>query len=73
VPVGQQVKRFCCSCAALLACAIGVGVSPVALANAAPYENCTDARANGDANIPSSSDRYGSHLDRDGDGMGCES
>ncbi|MCV7130142.1 excalibur calcium-binding domain-containing protein [Mycolicibacterium vanbaalenii] len=52
---------------------MGVGVSPVALANAAPYENCTDARANGDANIPSSSDRYGSHLDRDGDGMGCES
>lgn len=50
--------------------AIAVGVAPAAVA--APYKNCTEARANGDVNIPSSSDRYGSHLDRDGDGVGCE-
>jgi hypothetical protein len=39
----------------------------------APYENCTEARQNGDSDIPSSSDKYGSWLDRDGDGIGCES
>jgi len=39
----------------------------------APYKNCTQARANGDTNIPTSSDKYGTHLDRDGDGIGCES
>jgi hypothetical protein len=43
------------------------------LANAAPYENCGEARQNGDSNIPSSSDKYGPWLDSDGDGVGCES
>ncbi|PRC46263.1 calcium-binding protein [Mycobacterium sp. ITM-2017-0098] len=61
------------SCAALLVCATGMGVAPVAVAGSAPYENCTEARSNGDTNIPSSSDEYGSHLDSDGDGIGCES
>ncbi len=51
--------------------AIAVGAAPAAVA--APYKNCSEARANGDTNIPSNSDKYGSHLDRDGDGIGCES
>jgi hypothetical protein len=50
----------------------GVLAAP-AVANAVPYKNCTQARANGDSDIPSSSDKYGSWLDRDGDGIGCES
>lgn len=57
--------------ASALAIAGGVVLAPVAMA--APYKNCSEARANGDTNIPASSDRYGSHLDRDGDGVGCES
>jgi len=44
-----------------------------AISNAAHYKNCTEARANNDTNIPSSSDKHGSHLDSDGDGIGCES
>ncbi|MCV7194006.1 excalibur calcium-binding domain-containing protein [Mycolicibacterium brumae] len=56
------------------ALAIGVlGVTAAPAAVAAPYKNCSEARANGDTDIPSSSDKYGSHLDRDGDGIGCES
>ncbi|WP_235666172.1 excalibur calcium-binding domain-containing protein [Mycolicibacterium chitae] len=43
------------------------------MASAAPFKNCTEARSNGYSNIPSSSEYYGSHLDRDGDGIGCES
>lgn len=43
--------------------------APVPLA---PYKNCTEARNNNDCNIPSSSDKYQSKLDRDGDGIGCE-
>ncbi|MGV1004881.1 MAG: excalibur calcium-binding domain-containing protein [Candidatus Nanopelagicales bacterium] len=39
---------------------------------AAPYKNCTQAKQNGDCDIPSSSDKYQSKLDRDGDGLGCE-
>ncbi len=37
-----------------------------------PYKNCNDARAHGDAPVYSSNPRYGLHLDRDGDGVGCE-
>ncbi len=58
--------------AAALVAGFGVLAAPV-VANAAPYKNCTEARANNDTNIPSTSDKYGSHLDRDGDGIGCES
>lgn len=38
----------------------------------APYANCSQAKANGDCNIPSSSPYYQAKLDRDGDGIGCE-
>jgi len=50
--------------------AVAVGAAPTAFA--APYKNCSEARDNGDVNIPSSSDKYGPHLDRDDDGIGCE-
>ncbi len=38
----------------------------------APYKNCTEAKQNGDCDIPATSDLYQSKLDRDGDGLGCE-
>lgn len=56
----------------------GIAVSaPLALASAvpaqaAPYSNCSQARQNGDCDIPAGSDKYQSKLDRDGDGLGCE-
>lgn len=36
------------------------------------YENCTEAKANGDCDIPQGSSRYCSQQDRDGDGAACE-
>ncbi len=49
-------------------------ISAVPVANAQqPYRNCSEARANGDTNIPYDSPYYGPHLDRDHDGIGCES
>lgn len=51
--------------------AVAIGVAPAA--SAAPYKNCTEARANGDANITSDSPYYGPWLDKDQDGVGCES
>jgi hypothetical protein len=36
------------------------------------YENCDAARADGAAPVYSGDPGYGSHLDRDGDGIGCE-
>ena len=55
--------------------ALAAGISTVGFAppaQAAPYANCTQAKSNGDCDIPSSSDKYQSKLDRDGDGLGCE-
>lgn len=36
------------------------------------YDNCSDARAAGAAPVHRGEPGYGSHLDRDGDGVGCE-
>jgi hypothetical protein len=36
------------------------------------YANCTEARAAGAAPVRIGEPGYGSHLDRDGDGIGCE-
>ncbi|WP_373687051.1 excalibur calcium-binding domain-containing protein [Streptomyces lunaelactis] len=36
------------------------------------YENCTAVRAAGAAPIHAGDPGYGRHLDRDGDGVGCE-
>lgn len=37
------------------------------------YPNCTAARKAGKSNIRRGQPGYGSHLDRDGDGVACES
>lgn len=37
------------------------------------YRNCSEARAAGAAPVRRGHPGYGPHLDRDGDGMGCES
>ena len=55
--------------------AAAIGTAAPAIATPlpqAPYKNCTQARENGDCDIPASSDKYQSKLDRDGDGIGCE-
>ncbi|PIC77939.1 hypothetical protein CSV74_03675 [Sporosarcina sp. P19] len=36
------------------------------------YQNCTAAKAAGAAPVYSDDPGYGPHLDRDGDGVGCE-
>ena len=36
------------------------------------FPNCTAARAAGAAPVRAGQKGYGSHLDRDGDGIGCE-
>jgi hypothetical protein len=37
-----------------------------------PFRNCTEARAAGAAPVRRGDPGYGSHLDRDNDGIGCE-
>ena len=53
-----------------------IGFSALSVAPAAavtlPFPNCDTAEAAGVYNIPASSAAYGTHLDRDGDGFGCD-
>lgn len=39
---------------------------------AVTYKTCSDAYADGVANIPRGDASYAAHLDRDGDGLGCD-
>ncbi|MEV0226353.1 LAETG motif-containing sortase-dependent surface protein [Streptomyces sp. NPDC050704] len=36
------------------------------------FKNCTEAYESGHSNIPKGDPHYGTHLDRDGDGIGCD-
>jgi hypothetical protein len=63
--------------AAKAAAAKTVPVAPVAPAvpaapAAAPFANCTAARAAGAAPVYRGTPGYGTHLDRDADGIGCD-
>ena len=66
------MKKLLATALAATALAAPLALAAATPAQAVPYSNCTQARANGDCDIPSSSDRYQSKLDRDGDGIGCE-
>lgn len=58
--------------AAFVAVAAAIGAAPAASADA-PYPDCKTAAADGRYDIPSDDPAYGPWLDRDRDGIGCES
>ncbi|MEE1938399.1 excalibur calcium-binding domain-containing protein [Streptomyces sp. TRM 70361] len=62
--------------AAVAVSAVALAVLPSVTAAAHgggnPFKNCTAAYDAGHSNIPASSPHYGTHLDRDGDGIGCD-
>lgn len=51
---------------------IGAAVAPPTQADR-PYRNCTEARKDGRSNIPRGDPAYQPKLDRDNDGIACES
>src|SRR4051812_26353527 len=62
---------------AVLSLATVVGFSilsatPAMATTMGAYENCSAAAAQGVYNIPAGAPGYGTHLDRDLDGIGCE-
>lgn len=61
--------------AVVTAAALGMALAPTAaLAHdgSHPFENCTAAYAAGYSDIQKGDEHYGKHLDRDGDGTGCD-
>ncbi|MFC5955865.1 excalibur calcium-binding domain-containing protein [Streptomyces pratens] len=63
-----------CKSAAVTVAALALATLPVttAVAHEGVFKNCPAAYAAGYSNIPASSEHYGKHLDRDGDGIGCD-
>lgn len=51
---------------------LGIAAPAVAHDGTHPFKNCTAAAAAGHSNIPAGDKHYGTHLDRDGDGYGCD-
>lgn len=49
-----------------------IAASPGSEEEGAYYPNCASARSAGAAPVYSGDAGYGAHLDRDGDGVGCE-
>src|SRR5688572_33364744 len=52
--------------------AAGATLAPAQVAPGGAFRNCTEARSAGAAPVRRGDPGYGSHLDRDGDGVGCE-
>lgn len=69
---GGILKKLLATALAATALAAPMALAASTPAQAVPYSNCTQARDNGDCDIPSSSDLYQAKLDRDSDGIGCE-
>ena len=57
----------------LLVAIVATPVAPVMADDGHTFLNCTEARAAGTSNIRRGTYGYGPHLDRDNDGVGCES
>lgn len=57
--------------AVFLTASAAIGLAPVASA-AGPYNNCSQAKADGVCNITQDSPYYMAKLDRDSDGIACE-
>ncbi|MEZ0383749.1 excalibur calcium-binding domain-containing protein [Mycobacterium sp. pW045] len=56
---------------AAITAAMGAVLAP-AVSAGPPYQNCSEAHADGRYNIPKGDEAYRSKLDRDGDGLACE-
>lgn len=65
-----MVSRICLLIATCIG-VIAVWIAPPP-AHAGPYANCSQAKRNGDCDIPRSSPKYDPDLDRDSDGVACE-
>jgi hypothetical protein len=66
--------RIAVAAMATVAAFVGVGVTIAPAAQAGPpYKNCTEAHKDGRYNIPRGDPAYQQKLDRDNDGIACES
>jgi hypothetical protein len=66
--------RYLTAAVGVVAAILGIGVSRAPAAHAGPpYANCTEAHRDGRYNIPKGDPAYQPKLNRDNDGIACES
>lgn len=70
--MGEIMKKTAAGFALAAVLGLSVVSATPAMAVVGAYENCDAAAADGVYNIPVGAPGYGPHLDRDGDGVGCE-
>lgn len=68
----MEIRALVVAALATAAAALAIGVAPAAQADP-PYANCKAAAADGRYNIPRGDPAYQQKLDRDNDGIACES
>jgi hypothetical protein len=69
----MTIRILMAALAAIAAC-LGIGLTAAPAAQAGPpYANCTQAHQDGRYNIPRGDPAYQQKLDRDNDGIACES
>ncbi|MBL3670211.1 excalibur calcium-binding domain-containing protein [Streptomyces sp. M2CJ-2] len=73
---GSFPVNLSCKSAAVTVAALALATLPVTTAAAHegshPFKNCTEAYDAGYSDIEVGDEHYGKHLDRDGDGVGCD-
>ncbi|MFF3892344.1 excalibur calcium-binding domain-containing protein [Streptomyces sp. NPDC001812] len=73
---GSLPVNLSCKSAAVTVAALALAALPLTTATAHegshPFKNCTEAYDAGYKNIEVGDEHYGKHLDRDGDGVGCD-
>ena len=69
----RHVRPALTLCAMALLLVAPLASPAIAHGGHTPFTNCAEAYANGHANIPASSAHYQLSLDRDKDGVGCDS
>jgi hypothetical protein len=69
---GKLIGFVAAAASAAVVAGVSVAAVPVAAADP-PYRNCSQARADGRHDIPRGDPAYAPHLDRDNDGIACES
>lgn len=68
----MKIARSLTAASFTLAAVLTLPVQATAHDGAHPFPNCTAAKEAGYSNIPAGDEHYGGHLDRDGDGFGCD-
>ncbi|UGY94792.1 excalibur calcium-binding domain-containing protein [Streptomyces gobiensis] len=71
--MAPSLPRACATVVVAIAALTALPSAAHAHGDVHPFKNCTEAYDHGHSHIPKGDEHYGAHLDRDRDGIGCDS